>query len=255
MIPSLNDSMMQQLFLPLERAWGPDSIGAGPERAFARVFRRLGLRRPVPDFRVEYCAFAGLRSTIRLRDNLAQVRISDLFAGAPPLVLEALAEILLDQVFRRRPSREARECYLAYVFSPDMRRRTDETRRLRGFKRLRPARGRCFDLEEVFAQLNRRFFQGELPSPRLGWSPKRSRSSLGHYDSAHGTIAVSRWLDSPSVPRYLIEYLVFHEMLHIRYPVERRGHRRIVHPRKFREAEKKFPKYAQARRRLKLICS
>jgi hypothetical protein len=52
----------------------------------------------------------------------------------------------------------------------------------------------------------------------------------------------------------LVEYLMFHEMLHIRYPVEREGHRRVVHPRGFREAEKKFPRYEQARRRLLLAC-
>jgi predicted metal-dependent hydrolase len=52
-----------------------------------------------------------------------------------------------------------------------------------------------------------------------------------------------------------VEYLVFHEMLHIRYNTERRGHRRVVHSAEFREAEKKFPKYEQARRRLKMICA
>lgn len=224
------------------------------ELTFARVFRRLDLKPPVPEFRVEYRAFAGLRSTIRLRGNQAHVRLSDLLAEAPPVVLEALAEILLAQVFRRRPSREARECYLAFVFTPAVRWRIDEARRRRGRKRLRPARGRYFDLEEIFAKLNRRFFRGELSPLCLGWSSKRSRTILGHYDSAHGSITISRWLDSPKVPRYLLEYLVFHEMLHMRYPVERDGHRRVVHSREFREAEKKFPHYEQARRRLKLIC-
>jgi hypothetical protein len=221
---------------------------------FARVFHRLGLKRPAPHFQVEYKPFAGLRSSVQLRNNGAVVHISDLLAAAPPLVLEALAEILLGRLFRRRPSREARECYLAYVFSPAVRRRVDEARRRRGRKRILSPRGRHFDLEEIFRKLNRCCFGGEIRLRRLGWSPKRSRSVLGHYDSAHRTITISRALDSPEVPRYLVEYLVFHEMLHIRYPVERDGHRRIVHSRGFREAEKKFPKYEQARRRLRLVC-
>ncbi len=228
---------------------------ADAEAIFARVFRRLGVRRQAPDFRVEYRAFAGLRSTIRLRDNVALVCISDLLAEAPPIVLEALAEILLAQLFRRRPSREARECYMACVMSPAMRRRVEEVRRARGFKLLLPAQGQHFNLEEIFEQLNRRYFRGELSVGGLGWSVQRSRTLLGHYDSAHRTITISRRLDSASVPRYLVEYLVFHEMLHMRYPVERRGHRRVVHSKAFHEAEKKFPKYEQARRRLKLICS
>ncbi len=228
--------------------------GVDAEEIFARVFRRLGVRRPAPDFRVEYRAFAGLRSTIRWRGNVARVCISDLLAEASPIVLEALAEILLTQLLRRQPSREARECYMACVMSPAMRRRADEVRRARGFKLLRPAQGQHFNLEQIFEQLNQRYFRGELSVTRLGWSLRRSRTLLGHYDSAHRTITISRRLDSPSVPRYLIEYLVFHEMLHLRYPVERRGHRRVVHSKAFQEAEKRFPKYEQARRRLKLIC-
>jgi hypothetical protein len=255
MTRSRSDSMPEQLALPLSaKAPGlPLPAEPNPEAAFARVFRRLGLERPVPDFRVEYRPFAGLRSSIRLRDGRAQVLVSDLMTAAPPLVLEALAEILLTQVFRRRPSREARECYLAYVSAPAMRRRIDEARRERGTKRLLPPQGECYDLERIFAKLNRRFFRSRLARPRLGWSRKRSRALLGHYDAAHRTITISRWLDSPSVPHYLVEYLVFHEMLHMKFPVGRKGHRRILHPPEFREAEKQFPKYEQARRRLKLM--
>ncbi len=236
--------MTEQLALPLSSVTSSEAV-------FARVFRRLGVRRPVPDFRVEYFPFAGLRSTIRLRGNLVEVRLSDLLAGAPPLVFEALAEILMARVLLRKPSREARECYLAYVFTPGFRRRVDEARRARGSKRMLPARGHHFDLEAIFRRLNRRFFRGELPAPRLGWSPRRSRTILGHYDSGHGAILINRRMDDPSVPTYVIEYLVFHEMLHMKFPVELDGHRRVVHARKFLEAEKKFPHYEQVRQRLK----
>jgi len=236
----------EQLLLPLEPA-------VDPKGAFARVFRRLGLKRPAPEFRVEYRPYANLRSSVRLRDNRVDVHLSDLLAEAPPLVLEALAEILLGQLFRRRPSREARACYLAYIFDPAVRRRIDEARRGRGRKRILPPRGRHFDLEEILQKLNRRYFGGNLCPSRVGWSPQRSRALLGHYDSAHRSITISRVLDAPQVPRYLIEYLVFHEMLHMRYPVERDGHRRIVHSPAFREAERRFPQYERARRCLRRL--
>jgi hypothetical protein len=45
--------------------------------------------------------------------------------------------------------------------------------------------------------------------------------------------------------------LVFHEMLHMRFPVERNGHRRVVHSREFRKAEREFPKYEEARKSLR----
>lgn len=237
----------EQMTLPLAQ---PDL-----SEVFRRVFHRLRIKSPVVSIGARFHPFAGLRSTITLRDGEVRARVSDVLAEASPVVLEALAEILLARIFRRRPSREARECYLAYTFRPVVRSRIDVARRERGSKRLLPARGRCYDLEEIFRRLNRRFFHDQLPMPRLGWSRKRSRTLLGHYDSGHATIIVSRTLDSPSVPRYLVEYVVYHEMLHMRFPVERRGHRRVLHSRQFREAEKEFPRYELACRQIKHFCA
>lgn len=217
---------------------------------FARVFERMDLRRPSPIFEASFHPFAGLRSTVRLRHGRALVRISDVLEDASPLVLEAVAELLLSQVYRARPSREARDCYRAYIMKPEVRASIEEVRRIRGFKMLLPPKGRYFDLCAVFDELNAQFFKGKIEA-RIGWSPNRSRTLLGHYDSAHGTITISRWFDSPSVPRYVVDYLVYHEMLHVLFPVERNGDRRVVHSAEFRRAERKFPAYEQAHKRLK----
>ncbi|MGH9446640.1 MAG: SprT-like domain-containing protein, partial [Terriglobia bacterium] len=225
-----------------------------PERAvdiFARVFRRLHPRKPMPAFQVEYCEWAQLRSTIRVREAGIEVRISDILLGVSPAVLEALAEILLSRLDRQPPSRDARACYLSCVLSPAIRQRAEAVRRTRGFKLMLPARGKQFNLDEIFADLNAKLFKGLLPRVNLGWSMKRSRTILGHHDPAHGAITISRILDSPRAPRALVEFIVYHEMLHVHFPVERNHHRRIIHSREFHEAEKRFPEYDRARRLLR----
>ena len=237
--------------MPPEQLPLPLTIPYDPVEVFRRVVRRLRIAGALPSLRVEFRPFAGLRSTIRLRRDQLEIRISDVLQDAPLLVLEALAEILLCKVYRRRASREARECYLAYVLRPGIRQLIDQARRERGTKRLLPARGRWYDLEEIFRCLNRSFFNGKLSVTRLGWSLQKSRTILGHYDAGHGMIVINRALDSPSAPAHLVEYLVFHEMLHMRFPVERNGHRRVVHSREFRKAEREFPKYEEARKSLK----
>ena len=234
----------KQLLLPL-------GASADPAELFRRVFRRLGINLVPPILRVEFRPFAGLRSTICLRKDHLEVRLSDVLQDASPLVLEALAEILLCKVYRRGASREARECYLAHILSPGIRQRIDQARRQRGAKRLLAARGRWHDLEEIFHRLNQRFFNGKLSVTRLGWSLKSSKTTLGHYDAGHGVIVINRALDSPTVPAHLVEYLVFHEMLHMRFPVGRNGHRRVVHSREFHKAEREFPNYEEAKKSLK----
>ena len=237
--------------MPPEQLPLPLAVLAEPVEPFQRVFRRLRLGAVAPRLRVEYRPFAGMRSTIRLRKDQLEVCLSDVLDDAPPLVLEALAEILLCKVYRRRASREARECYLAYILRPGVRHRIDQVRRQRGTKRLLPPRGRWHNLEEIFGRLNQQFFKGDLSATRLGWSLRKSRSTLGHYDAGHGMIVINRALDSPQAPVHLVEYLMFHEMLHMRFPVERNGHRRVVHSREFRNAEREFPQYEEARKSLK----
>ena len=237
--------------MPPEQLPLPLAIPVEPVVPFQRVYKRLRLAAAIPGLRVEFRPFAGLRSTICLRKGQLEVYLSDVLQDAPPLVLEALAEILLCKVYRRRASREARECYLAYVLRPGVRHRIDQARRQRGNKRLLPPRGRWHNLEEIFQRLNQQFFKGELSVSRLGWSLQKSRSTLGHYDAGHGMIVINRALDSPQAPVHLVEYLVFHEMLHMRFPVERNGHRRVVHSREFRKAEREFPKFEEARKSLK----
>src|SRR5438093_5589013 len=88
------------------------------EPAFERAFRRLGLKRPAPTFRVTFHPFPGMRSAIRLRGDLITARVEDVLRAAPPLVLAAVAEILVARLFGRRPPREAGPVSFLPVLSP-----------------------------------------------------------------------------------------------------------------------------------------
>ena len=76
-----------------------------PEEIYARVFRELKPRTPVPEMQVEFCRFANADSFIRLENGSLHVRISDLLAAAPAPVMEALAYILLGKLYRKPVAR------------------------------------------------------------------------------------------------------------------------------------------------------
>ena len=92
-----------------------------------------------------------------------------------------------------------------------------------------------------------------MRKPRLGWSPRASRRLLGHYDPAHDAIVISRIFDTPQIPRYVVEYVVFHEMLHLKHPVQYGSTRRCVHSAAFKADEKRFPRYFDANRYLQRL--
>ena len=67
----------------------------GGARIFQRIFTRLGCQGRPPHFVVEYYPYADLTLTIRLREETAYIRLSDLLREARLPVQEAAAAILL----------------------------------------------------------------------------------------------------------------------------------------------------------------
>jgi len=222
-------------------------------QVFEGTYRELRPRAPVPEFVVEFFAFANLNNTIRLREGRLLVRLSDLLEGAPQSVLGAIAHILLAKMYRRPIEREHASRYRRYVSSHDITQKAHLVRQIRGRKRIESARGHTYDLEKVFDDLNTRFFYGLLARPQMTWSRDHARNSLGHYDPAHNAIVVSRVFDHPAVPRCAIEYIVYHEMLHLKYPVKLRGNRRCVHSAAFQAEERLFPGLENAKQFLKQL--
>ena len=224
-----------------------------PEEIFARVFHTLKPRTAPPEFHVEFCRFANADSRVKLENGQVHARISDLLEGAPAPVMEALAFILLGKLYRKPAARVYNHRYRLYLNRRDMRRQMHLVRQIRGRKFLSGPRGEHFDLDEIFERINAQFFDGLLGRPQLGWSRGLSRSMLGHFDPSHNAIIISRVFDRPQAPALALEYVLFHEMLHLRYPVDHGGARRRVHTREFREAEKKFPQLKEAKEALKRL--
>jgi predicted metal-dependent hydrolase len=220
---------------------------------FQRAFRELRAQDPVPEMAVSFYAFVNITNTIRLRRGKLYVRLSDLLEGAPEPVLHAIAHILLAKMYRKAMDRDLTARYRRYVSSHDLTRKAHLVRQMRGRKRIGSAHGHIYNLETIFDDLNTRFFRGLLARPRLAWSRTRARQRLGHYDPAHNAIVVSRIFDHPQVPRYAVEYIVYHEMLHLKHPVKLRGSRRCVHSAEFQAEEKLFPHHAAAERFLRQL--
>ncbi len=229
-----------------EKQVEPPLSGKCVEALYLRVFSELRPRTAPPRVEVEFCRFANVNCFIKMSEGVVHVRISDLLAGAPPSVMEALAWILLSKLFRKPVPRIHAHRYRVFMNRGEMRRTMHSVRQERGRKFVSGPQGKHYNLEQVFEDINFRFFHGLMARPQLGWSRKASRSTLGHYDPSHHAIIISRIFDSPKVPPLALEYVVFHEMLHLRHPVDHSGARRRVHTREFREAEKQFPRFQEA---------
>jgi hypothetical protein len=226
-----------------------------PEEIITRVFRELKPRTPSPAVRLKFCKFANANSSVRWDASGLEFRITDVLEGAPSAIFESLAYILISKLLRRQPPRHHSERYRRYLNRKEMRRSLQLVKQTRGRKFVSSPQGETYDLESIFDQLNQAHFHGLMAQPLLGWSRRPSRVLLGHFDPSHNAIVISRLLDRPEVPRLALEYVLFHEMLHLRFPVEHRAARRCVHTREFKQAENEFPLLKEAKHLLKVICS
>jgi hypothetical protein len=220
---------------------------------FEQEYRELRPRAPIPPLDIKFRRFTSLNTTIRLREGKLHVRLSDLLEHAPENVHRAIGHILLAKLYKKQIARTHADRYRRYVSSEPVARQAEQIRQTRGRKNILSAQGHYYDLDEVFESLNTRFFHGLLGRPTLTWSAHHARRMLGHYDAAHNTIVVSKVFDRPDTPRCAVEYLLYHEMLHLKHPVRVKAGRRCVHSKAFQAEERLFPELDEAKAYLKRL--
>ena len=225
------------------------------EEIFGRVFREYRPRTPLAGVRLAFKRYANANSAISFRESRLDVKLSDLWQGAPPEVVEALAHILMAKMFRRETPAHADNLYRRWLNRQDVRRSMQLVKQVRGRKYVSGPKGSVWDLEEIFESLSAKYFGGLVASPSLGWSRRPSRSLLGHYDPSHHAIILSSMLDDAAVERMAVEYVLYHEMLHLKHPVDHRGARRSIHTKAFRDEEKLFEGLEEAKAMIRRICT
>ena len=218
----------------------------GGDRLFHRIFARLGCNGRAPNFVVEFHPYADLTHTIRLREDTARVRLSDVMRTAPLDVVEAAAAILLAKLYRRRAPKLMVDVYREFSYDPSTRSQLLALRRTRARKIEHRPEGSHHDLNAMFDELNQNYFAAALAKPGLSWSRRSWTAQLGCFDPALNQIVINRKLDQPHVPKYVVTYVMYHEMLHVKHPMRFVRCRRESHSRQFRAEEKLFADYARA---------
>jgi hypothetical protein len=203
----------------------------------------------------ELRALVGSPVSLRVHDNRStmvslkrdagqlHLRVHHMFLTAGPEVVRALAD------YARQRSARAGRVLDQYVRDNRAAIKPVDLER----HRARPlqAMGRVHDLAAIYADLNARYFGGEVAA-RIGFgrgSNRRRRSiRMGAYYHETATILIHPALDRAEVPRYFVELVVYHEMLHQAVP-HKKGEtgRRCIHSPEFRRRERLFEHYEQAR--------
>ncbi|HZL34057.1 MAG TPA: hypothetical protein VFC78_02030 [Tepidisphaeraceae bacterium] len=153
---------------------------------------------------------------------------------------------------------------LVFARAPDAKRQAIELMTGTGYQAVRAeleslggiveqTRGAVHDLSASFNRVNAAYFAGQMPRPRLTWNRTFTGRKFGHYDWILDTVMVSRTLDSAGLPEFVVDFLVFHELLHKFHGVHWVNGRGYAHTAEFYASERKFAQYAQAEAMLKQL--
>jgi hypothetical protein len=91
-------------------------------------------------------------------------------------------------------------------------------------------------LEESFNRVNKLFFAGMIDKPNLVLG--KGTRTLGNYDYGADTIAISEHLLKHID---LLDYVMYHEILHKKHKFKSKNTRSFHHTRKFKKEEKSYP--------------
>lgn len=176
--------------------------------------------------------------SVKTRENHVTIRLHRMFLGAGDDVLGEVAEFIKRRKTRTPLVRQFVRQNTACLKRPVPRALT-----------MKPE-GRYYNLQALFEAINHDYFAGRL-SCSITWGTRSPRytvrkRTLGSYTSHSNTIRINPVLDSKKVPPYVVDFIVYHEMLHADMGIEKKNGRRSVHSKEFRERERLFRDYGKA---------
>ena len=184
--------------------------------------------------------------TASVNHYITRVSLHEGFIGAPEEVLNTIADVVVNGkrnnyvgLIRRYSESEAFK-------EISMRARKGVSQDLQA-----AIQGQYFNLEQVYQRVSEKYFNGTLGKPNLTWNRQLTRRKLGHYSADTDTVMISIALDNPDTPRFLIDYVMYHELLHKKIGFVQRANKRYAHTAEFHAQEKKFAQYKAVKEYLK----
>lgn len=115
------------------------------------------------------------------------------------------------------------------------------------------ARGKYYDLDELFEKVNREYFESSLDKPRLTWNQVLTKRKFGHYEKARDRVAIGQILDDRQIPQFVVEFVLYHELLHKHHGINWVKGKCRAHTPEFRRSERQFRFYREASEWLKKL--
>lgn len=203
------------------------------EEAYNNLYPdRKNTRDPV----IQYSGrFSDYNANIKMTPSRIIVSMSKKWRRIDKEIKIGLIQELLCKIFKSRKSTINMELYHNFIKNLD----------LVGDKREADP-----ELLKSFDRVNNIFFFNAMEYPNLRWGNYNFRV-LGVYDYQTDTITISSSLRK--APLEVLDYVMYHEMLHKKFKYKYKNGKSCYHTPEFRRWEKKYPCWNEVEQKLKRI--
>ncbi len=197
---------------------------------------------------IVFCLNRNKKTIIRVitvTKKTALISLHEMFIDASPEVLKSLVYYIFSRGIHQKQAKQFLKSFIEEGFQS-----MDLSSHVRQDKMV--TLGQEYNLEEIYDGVNSSYFSGGLDLS-ITWFgrklAKRKQSiTCGLFDHPHRLIKVHRQLDQPIIPKYYVEFIVYHEMLHFVIPPYRNDRGMMcIHGHEFKEKEKRFLQYQEVK--------
>ncbi|PJZ69460.1 hypothetical protein CH373_15300 [Leptospira perolatii] len=196
---------------------------------------RLSLHR----IQIKFFPYKNGNSSIRFAKGTLEVKFHTAFQNCDDSVSDSLVRLLFSRLLGLKVQEQWRENIHSFLDQNLARQRTRKVK-------LHQA-GAYFDLQEIFSKIATEYFREfDLSKLQIGWSNRNGFRRLGSFERESNSIRISPVLDNQSVPLFVMEHLVHHEILHYLIPVKRSKGKHIIHGFDFKRREREYADFSRA---------
>lgn len=108
------------------------------------------------------------------------------------------------------------------------------------------SQGQHYNLGHSFQRVNDSYFNGELAEPALLWNRTINIRRMGYWSPIRKAVVINILLDSAEVPKYVLDFVIYHELLHSVLGSKAGKSKIYSHTKEFKQKERLFSHYHEA---------
>ena len=198
-----------------------------------------------------FTSFKEMNFRWTLKGNAVTLKVSDYLNDAPDEVLEEFLKGAMTYIVGGRHVFGKR--YMEYMTSDEFILSKRPVYYRRGRRLLRSDIGEYRNLFDAVQRLVERGLlnESDIQNTLFTWTAEPTFIRLGYCSQMFRIVVISSIFDDPKVPEELLDYVVFHECLHLRQGY--RPFNRRPHDSEFQRQERMFPRYEEMESQLKSL--